>query len=126
MDGAHTHGHGPTGLGELVVLASSVTRNHAELREVDGAWTVRDLGSRNGTFVDSVRVQGRTPLPPRGLLKVGDVALWFLAEVMHEPAPPPTARTTSRSVSTRARMSAARTMPRASTTSSPRPVGPWP
>ena len=21
MDGAHTHGHGPTGLGELVVLA---------------------------------------------------------------------------------------------------------
>ena len=24
MDGAHTHGHGPTGLGELVVLALGV------------------------------------------------------------------------------------------------------
>ena len=24
MDGAHTHGHGPTGLGELVVLALGI------------------------------------------------------------------------------------------------------
>ena len=24
MDGAHTHGHGPTGLGELVVLAAGI------------------------------------------------------------------------------------------------------
>ncbi len=71
--------------GDLEVLASSVSREHAELVRTEAGWTVRDLGSRNGTFVDGVRCQGRTPLRPRALLKVGDVALWFLAEVIHEP-----------------------------------------
>jgi len=71
--------------GELVVLAASVSREHAELRKTETGWTVRDMGSRNGTFVDSTRVQGRVVLPPRAVLKVGDVAMWFLAEVVHEP-----------------------------------------
>ena len=76
--------------GEVTVLASSVSREHAELRRADGkdaAWQVRDLGSRNGTFVDGTRCQGRVPLPPRAVLKVGDVALWFLADADHEPLP---------------------------------------
>ena len=72
--------------GGLVVLASSVSREHAELAHSAAGWTVRDLGSRNGTFVDGVRCQGRVPLARRALLKVGDVALWFVAEVVHEPA----------------------------------------
>jgi len=70
--------------GDLVVLASSVSREHAELTRGDAGWTIRDLGSRNGTFVDGVRCQGRTPLPPRAIVKVGDVALWFLAEVREQ------------------------------------------
>jgi hypothetical protein len=71
--------------GHLVVLASSVSREHAELARAETGWTVRDLGSRNGTFVNGARCQGRTALPPRAVLKLGDVALWFLAEVPHEP-----------------------------------------
>ncbi|HEY0481965.1 MAG TPA: FHA domain-containing protein [Kofleriaceae bacterium] len=70
--------------GDLVVLASSVSREHAELIRGDAGWTVRDLGSRNGTLLDGARCQGHTALPPRAIVKVGDVALWFLAEV-HEP-----------------------------------------
>jgi hypothetical protein len=88
-------GIGRTQEGELVVLASSVSREHAELTCKDGAWTVRDLGSRNGTFVDGARVQGRTALPQRSVLKVGDVAMWFLADVQHEPASPPSFATES-------------------------------
>src|SRR5262245_19973951 len=42
---------------ELVVLASSVSREHAELARKDAAWHIRDLGSRNGTFIDGGRVQ---------------------------------------------------------------------
>jgi hypothetical protein len=81
--------------GELVVLASSVSREHAELRKVDAGWVVRDLGSRNGTFVDGARASGRVALRHRALLKVGDVALWFLAEPIHEPISPPSIATAS-------------------------------
>jgi hypothetical protein len=93
--GAHAIGL-TTGVGrshdsELVVLASSVSREHAELRYHDDTWTVRDLGSRNGTLVNGVRVDGATPLRGLSLLKVGDVALWFLPEVRQEPALRPTA-----------------------------------
>jgi pSer/pThr/pTyr-binding forkhead associated (FHA) protein len=70
---------------QLVLLASSVSREHAELRRTATGWVVRDLGSRNGTFVDGVRCEGPMELPARALLKLGDVALWFLAEVAHEP-----------------------------------------
>lgn len=81
--------------GELVVLASSVSREHAELRKTDNGWHVRDLGSRNGTFVDGVRAQGRVNLNERSVVKIGDVALWFLAEVVHEPVAPPSMATAS-------------------------------
>jgi hypothetical protein len=71
---------------ELIVLASSLSREHAELQHADAGWTVTDLGSRNGTFVNGVRLQGSVPLPDRAVLRVGDVALWFLAiEIVHEP-----------------------------------------
>ncbi|MDQ3335297.1 MAG: FHA domain-containing protein [Myxococcota bacterium] len=81
--------------GQLVVLASSVSREHAELKKTDAGWQVRDLGSRNGTFVDGTRCQGRVPLPNRVVLKIGDVALWFLGEVVHEPVQPPSMATGS-------------------------------
>src|SRR5262245_45912985 len=51
--------------GELVVLAASVSREHAELRQTDAGWQIRDLGSRNGTFVDGTRCQGHVALPAR-------------------------------------------------------------
>lgn len=81
--------------GELVLLASSVSREHAEVSKKDNGWVIRDLGSRNGTFVDGLRAQGRQALAARSLVKIGDVALWFLAEVMHEPLPPPSMATQS-------------------------------
>ena len=81
--------------GELIVLASSVSREHAELRKTDAGWVVRDLGSRNGTFVDGGRAQGRAQLAARTVIKIGDVALWFLADVVHEPTAAPSMPTAS-------------------------------
>jgi hypothetical protein len=78
---------------ELLVLASSVSREHAELRRIEGGWVLRDLGSRNGTFVDGVLIQAPVALPARARIKFGDVALWFLAEVVHEPTRRPTMST---------------------------------
>jgi hypothetical protein len=80
---------------QLVVLAASVSREHAELKQADGGWQVRDLGSRNGTFVDGTRVQGRVTLGERVRLSVGDVKLWFLADARHEPSSPPSVATAS-------------------------------
>ena len=81
--------------GELVLLASSVSREHAELRRTDAGWHIRDLGSRNGTYVDGTRAQGRATLGERTLIKIGDVPLWFLTEVIHEPIAPPSMATAS-------------------------------
>ena len=78
----------------LIVLSSSVSREHAELEQTETGWVVRDLGSRNGTFVNGVRSQGTVALPGRAVLKVGDVALWFLAEVLVEPSTPRPTMTT--------------------------------
>jgi hypothetical protein len=75
---------------DFVVLAGSVSREHAELT-CDGARsTVRDLGSRNGTFVNGTRVREQVELPPRARLEIGEVALWFLVE----PVPRPPRRAT--------------------------------
>lgn len=71
--------------GDLVVLAASASRMHAELKKGENGWYIRDLGSHNGTFVDGTRCQGRVNLPNRALLKFGDVTMWFLAEVPDEP-----------------------------------------
>jgi hypothetical protein len=81
--------------GEVVVLAGSVSREHAELRKHDTGWTIRDLGSRNGSFADGARVQGRVALDARVVIKIGDVPLWFLSELVHEPLPPPSMATAS-------------------------------
>lgn len=66
----------------VVVLAGSVSRNHAEIKKSGATWMVRDLGSRNGTYIDGVRTQGRVAINPRSILRLGDVALWFVPEVV--------------------------------------------
>ena len=52
--------------------APEVSGEHARLAFLGGAWHVRDLGSRNGTFVNGARVDPGAPRP----LAVGD-ALGF-------------------------------------------------
>jgi pSer/pThr/pTyr-binding forkhead associated (FHA) protein len=73
---------------QIVVLTPSVSREHAELRYTEGGWSVRDIGSHNGVLLDGARIKGRAILPGRAIVKVGDVALWFLAQVAARPADP--------------------------------------
>jgi transcriptional regulator with GAF, ATPase, and Fis domain len=65
---------------DVVVADRTVSRLHAELdpRE-DGVW-VRDLGSRNGTFVNGVRVE-RARIPQGGTLRLGSTSI----EVSYDP-----------------------------------------
>ena len=41
---------------QLVFADDTVSRQHAELRVVDGRWILRDLGSSNGTWVNGRQV----------------------------------------------------------------------
>jgi pSer/pThr/pTyr-binding forkhead associated (FHA) protein len=51
---------------------SLVSRLHCELVEENGQIIVRDLGSRNGTFVGGQRIE-TAPLPPGELLTIGGI-----------------------------------------------------
>jgi len=55
-----------------------VSRAHAELRRRGGRWSVADLGSRNGTFVNGRPVR-RHPLRDGDRLRFGATTLTFLA-----------------------------------------------
>jgi pSer/pThr/pTyr-binding forkhead associated (FHA) protein len=55
-----------------------VSRLHAEIVAVGGAWVVVDDGlSRNGTFVNGERVRGRRRLADRDLILVGGTGILF-------------------------------------------------
>jgi pSer/pThr/pTyr-binding forkhead associated (FHA) protein len=55
-----------------------VSRLHATIERVGGAWTVVDDGlSRNGTFVNGVPVAGRRRLMDGDAMQLGDVLLEF-------------------------------------------------
>ena len=68
-----------------------VGRHHALLRETAGAWSVEDLQSTNGTFVNQVQVQ-RQELAPGDTLRLGsdgpEVRVQFVAEASMPAAPP--------------------------------------
>jgi DNA-binding CsgD family transcriptional regulator len=66
---------------DLVVDADGVSRVHAAFERFGDAWCVRDLGSRNGTFVNGDRIIGEH------ILHSGDeVLLGRLRLLFHGPA----------------------------------------
>jgi pSer/pThr/pTyr-binding forkhead associated (FHA) protein len=70
---------------EVQLTSALVSRRHARLTLTHLGVTVEDLGSRNGVYVNSVRVIGSARLKPGDRLAIGDELLQF-AE-LNEPAP---------------------------------------
>ncbi len=61
---------------------SEVSRTHAQLERIGGAWTVVDDGlSRNGSFVNGERLVGRRRLSDGDVLRLGRTALVFRAPI---------------------------------------------
>jgi pSer/pThr/pTyr-binding forkhead associated (FHA) protein len=58
---------------------SEVSRAHALLEQVGGAWTVEDRGSSNGTLVNSSRINGPHVLRDGDVVRVGRTQLIFHA-----------------------------------------------
>ena len=105
------------GRGEGVDLAIEgdelVSRLHAELEVVGGAWVVADDGlSSNGTFVDGERLRTRRRLEDRDLIVVGETGILF-----RDPAAA-RAPAATRAAGERRRAAAARRGPAAASSSS--------
>ncbi|MBM3962399.1 MAG: FHA domain-containing protein, partial [Planctomycetes bacterium] len=66
---------------DLVLADESVSENHAEVMFDGKHWTVRDLGSRNGTNVDGQSVTGDSrPIVRNTVLRFGAVHAVFLVD----------------------------------------------
>jgi DNA-binding CsgD family transcriptional regulator len=62
----------------------TVSRVHAVLERVASRWVVRDLGSRNGTFVNGERVFGERPIQTGDEIRVGTVLLLARGDAVAE------------------------------------------
>jgi DNA-binding NtrC family response regulator len=88
--GTVTIGRAPECEIRLVDIACS--RRHAQLHIDDGALTLEDLGSHNGTRVNGDRVTGRQPLTSDDVISIGPIRLVIHAQhrarraVLLEPA----------------------------------------
>lgn len=68
--------------GNTVVLAedTQVSRVHAVIEQLGDQWSVRDVNSRNGTFVNGSRVSGETRVDPGDELRIGRTRIVLRAE----------------------------------------------
>lgn len=66
------------GSGNVIqLLDATVSKEHAELVETNGRWTIRDLGSRNGTRVNGREATSPLPIASGDRIEVGHVVLQF-------------------------------------------------
>jgi pSer/pThr/pTyr-binding forkhead associated (FHA) protein len=65
---------------DLVLADQWLSRNHAEIRKSNGSFTIADLESRNGTYVNGQRIDGTIPLSNTDVITLGDQTLKFINE----------------------------------------------
>src|SRR5215212_891389 len=56
-----------------------LSRRHAEIIAVEGAWVLKDLGSANGTYINGNRVEHDHKLKTGDRIRLGDTELVFIA-----------------------------------------------
>src|ERR1041385_2059766 len=61
---------GRAGTNQIVVKDERASRNHAEIFVTRGIWTLRDLDSRNGTFVGEKQVRGDYTLQAGDVVRI--------------------------------------------------------
>jgi phosphoserine phosphatase RsbU/P len=72
---------------DLILPDVLLSRRHAEIARTAGGWSLRDLGSLNGTRLNGVRVEGERPLRDGDTISMSDWALVFRdAETPSDPA----------------------------------------
>ena len=63
---------------DIVIADPGVSRRHARFnRDAKGVWSVADLGSSNGCFVNEVRIEGPMVLQPGDRIRVSNTTMTF-------------------------------------------------
>ena len=75
-----TIGRSPVNM--VQVNDKSVSRRHAQLRQVGDNYIVTDLKSSNGTFINGQKIEGQTELRHMDLLQVGEVVLRYKSKTI--------------------------------------------
>jgi hypothetical protein len=65
---------------DVVLSDPNVSREHAEIRPRGGSWVLTDLGSTNGSSVNSRRVDGQEVLKPGDEIELGTSVMTFELE----------------------------------------------
>ncbi len=63
----------------IYIPDKKASRNHARVDKIDNNFIIRDLGSRNGTYVNNVKVK-KTVLNTGDTIKIGKTIMLFLQE----------------------------------------------
>ena len=80
----------------IAVLEPSVSRHHAELMFANGTWTLKDLGSANGTFIEDKLVEGTATVQSGDRIRFGHIGFYLTGDIAALPTP----RTGPRTVTT--------------------------
>lgn len=65
----------------LMILEVSVSRHHAHLVKETAGWRIRDLGSRNGTYVNDAQVVANEALVHGDRIAIGAVGFYLVCEI---------------------------------------------
>ncbi len=71
----------------LAILEPSVSRHHAHITLDAQTWTVRDLGSANGSYVDDKLLDAPTVIRGGDRIRFGHIAFYFIDDVSQLPPP---------------------------------------
>ncbi len=63
--------------GDIQILDTAASRRHAEVFQLDKTFFLRDLDSRNGTFLNDLKIEKETPLHPGDVIHIGSTLLVF-------------------------------------------------
>src|SRR5437764_1761493 len=72
---------GRAGTNQIVIKDERASRTHAEIFVTRGAWTLRDLDSRNGTFVGERQIRGDYSLQPGDVVRIAGCYLAFVQDL---------------------------------------------
>jgi pSer/pThr/pTyr-binding forkhead associated (FHA) protein len=69
----------------LAILEPSVSRHHAHITLDGDTWTLRDLGSANGSFQDDTLIEAPVQLRDGDRVRFGHIAFYFIEDIARLP-----------------------------------------